>query len=240
MNLGDIQLIELVTPAIAISVLAYLINFFGKIIADQKPFADNRDWEIQLSGSYFILNIILSGVAGVYLANTVPLLVGHWTLHLMTFFILSLMGGCLWFYTTELGNSVYNIRKKAYEKFDAMMFNLPSSYAPYGKYISPSILSLVAFYLCTLELQSGNLYWIVISFSLTLNIYIWSALSFSLKRIEKIAPTLIHFKNQDVDPVEVDRILKINDDNIRARVGDAVVIINKDEVLKVEMKVLDE
>ncbi|MEA3449554.1 MAG: hypothetical protein U9Q85_01050 [Patescibacteria group bacterium] len=40
---------QLIQPAILIAVAAILIRFFGKIISDQKPFSDDRNWEIELN-----------------------------------------------------------------------------------------------------------------------------------------------------------------------------------------------
>jgi hypothetical protein len=42
-----------IAPTILISVVAFLSRFFGKIIADQRPFSDDRVWDIELSGIFF-------------------------------------------------------------------------------------------------------------------------------------------------------------------------------------------
>ena len=64
------HLAEILSPAILLGVLAYLTNFFGKAISDQKAFSDDRGWEIQLQGVFFfVLTIVPSGFAG-FLVST--------------------------------------------------------------------------------------------------------------------------------------------------------------------------
>lgn len=64
------HLVELFSPVIILGVLAYLTNFFGKAISDQKPFADDRSWEIQLQGVvFFVLTIIPSGFVGFLISS---------------------------------------------------------------------------------------------------------------------------------------------------------------------------
>jgi hypothetical protein len=80
---------NLITPAIIISLTVFLVHFFGKIIADAKPFADDRNWEIQLSGISFFINIIvIPSVIGFAIAWNLGNLVifVHWVnLFLITF-----------------------------------------------------------------------------------------------------------------------------------------------------------
>ena len=66
------HLAEILSPAIILGVLAYLTNFFGKAISDQKPFADDRSWEIQLQGVFFfVLTIIPAGFVGFIISSQI-------------------------------------------------------------------------------------------------------------------------------------------------------------------------
>jgi hypothetical protein len=88
------NLVSLVPPAIIISAIAYLVHFFGKIISDQQPYTDDRDWYAEVSGVFFFLGTILFyGVLGVLIALWLgDLYTGHW----FRFFIVIICGGWLW------------------------------------------------------------------------------------------------------------------------------------------------
>lgn len=237
MDIESLQIIEIITPAVVLAVLAYLTNFFGKVIADQQPFTDDRKWHIQIAGGIFMINIITGGTLGIWLANTLPFGVGYWWLHLTTFLVFGALGSALLFYNMKVSNEIYNIRKASFEKLDDTLGGLLSFYATVGKYIPVGILPVAVFYFCTLEFYSQNIYWIIITFSLGFMMLVWSAFGYSLRKIEEIAPVTIYFIDQIKEPITPARILKVNEDNIRLRVDNKIVILNKNEVLKIEMQI---
>jgi hypothetical protein len=237
MDIGTINLAGFITPAISLAVLAYLTNFFGQIIADQYAFTDDRKWHIQIAGSWFMLNIIVGGTLGVWLANTLPIGRGHWWLHLVTFIVFSLIGSALIFFNARTSNKIFNIKTEQFKKIDGKYSGLASFYASMGKYIPVGILPIAVFYFDTLEFYSQNIYWIILFFSFGLMMFAWSALGSSFKQVEDTAPVTIYFVDKTRDPVTPARILKVNEDNIRLRVENKIVILNKGEVLKIEMEI---
>lgn len=237
MDIESLKLIEIITPAVVLAVLAYLTNFFGKVITDQQPFIDDRKWHIQIAGGIFMINIIIGGTLGTWLANTIPFGIGHWWLHLTTFLVFGAIGSALLFYNVKTSNEIYNIKKNSFEKLDDKLQGLLSFYATIGKYIPIGVLPIVVFYFCTLEFYSQNIYWIIITFSLGFIMLIWSAFGYSLRKIEGIVPVTIHLIDETQNPITPARILKVNDDNIRLRVNNKIIILNKDEVLKIEMEI---
>ena len=56
----------------------------------------------------------------------------------------------------------------------------------------------------------------------------------SFNKMKDIVPVDLYFIDEIREPLIGIRILKINEDNIRARVGDKIMIINKDTVLRIE------
>ena len=230
------QFLGLIPPAVAISLFVYLVHFFGKIIADQVPFADDRKWHVQISGAMFMLNM-LSGVIGIYLANLYPWGIGHWWLHLITFAVLSFIGGTLFVHNLRESSEVFNYNSKIIPLLDEKLDGFASFYANIGKYMGVGLIPIVLFYFGTLEFISGNFYSIILSFVFIFLIFIWSAFGYSLRKIKDIVPIDIHFIDKERQPIIGARILKFNDNNVRARVGDTVYIINRDEILMTEMKI---
>ncbi len=47
-----------ITPAIFISLLVFLVRFLGRVVSDQKPFTDDRKWEVDVRGVFFVVNKI--------------------------------------------------------------------------------------------------------------------------------------------------------------------------------------
>jgi hypothetical protein len=240
--MDQINLTSLITPAIAISIIAYLTHFFGKIIEDQNPFADNRKWAIEISGIFFMVNIV-SGIVGIYVAINgfwfIPSYfgVGQSWLHLVTVFTLSFFVCVLLVNNMYLGSKLFNINKKTIENLEKNTFGITKELSNIGKYVGIGTLPIVLFYFATLEYLSGNIYWIIIYFSNIFLTFILLALNFSLKKFTKgdnITLASIYFIGKK-KPLTNVRILKVNEDNVRIRVEDKIIILNKTEVSKIEM-----
>lgn len=67
--------------------------------------------------------------------------------------------------------------------------------------------------------------------------FVWSAVQYSLNKVKDISPVDVYFLNGNTEPLQGVHVLKINDDNIRIRSEDKIIILNKDQVLKIEMKI---
>ena len=237
MDITDYSLfLGLIPPALAISLFIYLVHFFGKISSDQIPFADDRKWHIQISGAMFMLNMLF-GIIGVYLANLYPWGIGSWWMHLISFLVLSFIGGTLLAHNLRESSKFFNYNSKIIPALDAKFDGFATFYANIGKYMGIAIIPTVLFYFATLEFLSGNIYTIVISFVMIFQIFVWSAFGYSMRKIKDIAPVDVHFVDKDREPIRGARILKFNDDNVRIRANDTIYIINKNEILMTEMKI---
>lgn len=230
-------LIKLIPPALAVSLLAYLANFFGKVITDQYPFADNREWHTQIMGSMFMLNVLFGSIIGIFFANTFPVGIGHWWGHAATLVVFIFVGTALLFNTSRESARLFNYQKSIHEELDKKFGGLISWYVNIGKFLPPAIVPVIVSYLVTVEYLSGNLYWIAASFILGFYILFWSAFQYSLRKIKDIEPVTIYFIDKELESIQQARILKVNDDNIRIRVENTITILNKSEVLKIEMKI---
>lgn len=228
------QLLALIPPAIAISLFVYLIHFFGKIIADQEPVVDDRKWHVQLAGTMFMVNM-LSGLLGIYLANLAPWGLDAWWLHGVTFFVLSFLAGVLYCNNLRESTRVFNYKKNMLAAIEKRTDGFVTFYARIGDFIGVGILPVVLFYFGTLEFLSGNIYWTIFFASMIFLVFIFSAYNYSLRRLKDITPVDIHFIDKERETIVGARILKMNDDNVRARVGDTILILNKSEILKTEM-----
>ncbi len=230
------QLLSLITPALAVSVFAYFVYFFGKVISDQIPFADDRKWHIQISGVMFMLNA-LTGVLGVYLANTFPLNIDGWLLHFVTVSTLLVVGGILLFHVSTESSKIFKYNERKVSELDNKFDGLITLYSNLGKYIGVGILPILLLYIGTIEFMSGNIYTIIVSFVIIFYTFIWSAFGYSLRKIKDITPVDIYFVDKDREPLIGARVLKFNDDNVRIRVEDTIYIINKNEILMTKMKI---
>ena len=50
--------IQFIPAAVILSVIVFFVRFFGKAVADQIPYADNRDWSIEFSGLWFFIDFL--------------------------------------------------------------------------------------------------------------------------------------------------------------------------------------
>ena len=238
-SLNYINLLNLVPPAIAISALAYLTKFFGKVIADQKPFSDDRGWEIEIGGVFFMVNMAI-GVLGVYLATIHwPITLSGGWLHTSSLIALSILGGLLWGGNTMLGGKFFNLGSRAFDKLDEDKKATAKIIGNIGKYIPLWLPPIVLFYFGTLEYQSGSILWIILIWALIFFTFVLSALNYSLRNI-KASKCDIYFLDKKIKPLLGVSILKINTDNIRLRIDDRIFILNKETVFKIEMKIPDE
>ena len=224
--------LQLVTPAIGIGTLAYLANFFGKVITDQYSVVDDRRWNIQLSGVYFLMKL-MPGVLGVYLAVNFPLGVGYWWSHLVTFLIFLVARTLLGIHGEEVSSKIYKTTRRGFEKMDEKSQYVYSLLASAGGWLGASSFSIVLFYFGTLEYISGNPYWIIITIVLIFSILAQQALNFSLSKIKDIVLVTVYLK--DGSTYNKVFIIKEKDDSFRIRVDNKIILLSKNEVSRIEM-----
>jgi hypothetical protein len=230
------QLLELVPPALAVTLFVYLIHFFGKIIVDQIPYADDRKWSIQLHGTIFMVNMLAGGF-GVWLAVHFPLGVSDSWIHFWSFVILGLVGGTLLCHTVVESSKLYSHRTKQIQKLNEKTDGFLLFYAKIGSRIGVGILPVILFYFGTLEYFTGSIPWMIFSFTLIFLTFIWSAFGYSLRLIKELPQVNIYFTDSNIQTLIGAKLLKVSDDMIRVRSGDTIMLFNKGQIHKIEMEI---
>ena len=237
MNFISQNWVSLIPPAIVISAVAYFVRFLGRVIADQKPFADDRNWVIELSGIFFIfafiIPIILGIIGGLYLGD---LGAGHWIRLLITFSVTSWLVIVIQVFTEKLYDIPQpNIRYflKFTENKEPKIFI--DKFIKSLRFIRLDFLVLILVYIITREYLLNNFWWIIVFSFQTIFNFILIALTYSLS-VTKLLKVTIYFIGS-THPLSKVLLLKVNEDNIRIRDKNKVVILNKDQILKIEQEI---
>ena len=228
----------LLTPTIIVAALAYLIRLFGKIISDQKPFSDDRNWEIELAGLFFFLNFIVApgvvGYAAAYYLGSFG--AGHW----IHFLVASFLGGWILVATIYLLQKIYQVKfpeaslfKQA--KKDPTLQKLLEAMVGLNLITPQWALSIIFVYVGVLEYQSGSVPWMIYIGATLLFNFIFMASNHGLRA--NLPPKVDVYLIGNPEPMKDLTLLKINEDNVRLRDNDKVIILNKSQVLKIEQKI---
>ncbi len=232
---------NLITPAILLAVLGYLIRLFGRIITDAEAFVDDYKWHVELSGLMFAINYIaFPGLVAVLLLyfNPIKLIFSFWVGLVM----LTLVTGMLYVNGSMSGKTFYKLpelKSGAESKnnddsfqlfFEKFLSWLNKPFSNYGLFLISIVLMLI---LCA---QAGSTSTIKLAILILYNFiaYIFICVLYSLNKSKQLSQANIYFIS-GVEPVRDCLLLKINNDNLRVRVGDQLFIINKNQVLKVEI-----
>jgi len=245
-----------VTPALIVSGITFLTLLFGKIIADEREFADDRNWHIQLSGLIFVLIFIpIPAIVGYRLANFILVFFGFsfWVqavsilLLIVNFAILIILSE--WHMRRRYPFTGRSLISKILEKFEMEMekdadFGPIRAYLRHyrkAKHVASKRFKGISwlFGISIFLFYNASLYWISKS-------YLWSifAMTFgfggliliSYIRSMQIAKKImvdIYFTDGR-EPLKAVTLLRINDDNIRVRNTERVVLLNKSLVSRIE------
>jgi hypothetical protein len=233
-----------ITPAIVLSIAAYFTHLFGKVIADQKAFADNRDWEIEFSGLWFLADFLLPpGIIAVetllYFKDSIlgwlaqiPLYIAPVTYHWVDFVIIFIIGSYCTVAAGILTRGKYDLpspdqatEKDATERIFNRVANMNAVFL--------QMLSMIIIFIFALEVLSGSIFWISVFSVQIFSVLILIALNYSLVR--NFFPIVdIHFKNKR-KPLRGVTLFKVNDDNIKIRDAGKTSFLAKDEVLRWEI-----
>lgn len=224
----------LITPAVILGVVGYFARFFGKIIADQSPFADEREWMIELSGFMFMLNLS-TGVIGGIAALNLPHLGFGW-MHWINFTIVSLIVVIFSITNSQLFAEFYHLKANVFKKEDVGADVIKTTHH-IGQHIPHFLVPIILGYIGTIEYLSGSVVWIVISWTLILFALLQLATNFSLRKFNERVGTDIYFIDDSRETIRDALILKVNEDNIRIRVQNKIMILNKSEVFKIEFSI---
>jgi hypothetical protein len=240
------DLLNILTPAIALTVLAFLAKFFGKIISDQKPFADERGWDIELNGFNFMLGLVSYGSIGVALALAWRWTSTSWFAHAVVWFLVVFIGGILLFASIKKANERYELKHPNAEKQEKEFLEKHPKIGPdmkagnealvkFGARIPVWLVWILIPYFVTQEYFKQNIIWFIVILSQAFLALIFLAIRYSLQKT-KLQKVDIHFSG-DQEPLIGATLLKVNTDNIRARIEDKVLILNKSKIDKIEMDI---
>ncbi len=238
------NLAQWAAPAIILSVAAYFIRFFGKAISDQTPYADNRDWEIELSGVFFFVEflfppIIIASAILLYFKDPVMAWFGqisgafapltyHWVNLVVVFVIWTYYASASrvltkWKYKIPDGH-----REPAESDRRKKTFSLVAN--TNAVLLQPS--AMLLFFIFGVEISSGSMLWTTIFAVQLFTALIGLALNYSLMRT-RFPIINIHFSNGKPS-LQNTILLKANPDTFRVRDDERVLIIDKSVVSEIE------
>ncbi len=214
------------------------MRFFGKAIADQRPFSDDRGWQIELDGVKFTVNLLISGAVGVGAALGVAAAPdGFWN-HFLDFFVIGVIGQILIITSAIMGEELYDIKLPVIQRLRQKIAVASDGWQKdMFKNSNPAYISLwapvVIFFLVALEYRSGDTMWLIIVCAQAFLTVIACALHHSL----------LELKPQYVDvyftdgrkPLKQHRLLKITDNTVRLRHKDKVILLNRSQVRSIDM-----
>jgi hypothetical protein len=241
-------LLPFLPSTVAVTILGFFIRFFGKTVADQIPYSDNRDWSVELSGLWFFVDflfppIIIAGAFLLYFRNAVMTWFGqisvmlspisyHWV-NLAIIFI-------AWLYYA--GASVVLVQERYKIPDTTPNSDDPAAFSERRKrqfnwvtkvnavLLQPSVMLL--FFIAGAEALSGSVLWITVFAVQLFAALVGVALNYSLMRYR--FPTVnIHFATGKESLTDV-LLLKLNPDNVRVRDRERVLIINRSVLSEIE------
>lgn len=226
--------LKIFSSAASLAVLAYLIRFFGNIVADTKPFFDDRRWGAEFSGVLFFLNIIaFPGIVGGIIALYVGgLPASIWT-QLFYFLLISICGVFFWG-SFALARKVYDVELQPAkpEQKDYLEF-LDKFCIKITKYTWwPSI---ILGYVLTREYLTQSTTWLLIFTIEAFVSLVFQAIVYSMVTIKEL-PEVDIFIVGGKSVIRDAKLLKYNDSNVRLRIGNQIMILEKNQIAKIVFK----
>lgn len=227
----------LITPAILISAFVYLSNFLGKVITDQNPFLDDRKWGAQLYGLFFLLrNLAFPGIVGIALAHYFKFTIGwHWS-HLIAIIFI---GAWLLFSNSLISEKLYQLDASLLRKMFLFLSKndkeevdgLIKFFSQIDKLVS-GIFPILLGYILAIDFLTPSIMWLSLLSIEAFTVVFFMALNYSL-RLTKLSKVDVYLLGAP-EPMRGLDLLKLNEDNLRLRDGNKIIILNKDQVLKIE------
>ena len=237
------SLSQFIQPAILISVAAILIRFFGKVISDQKALTDDRKYEIELNGLMFFQQYVaICGVIGCYFAIKYNIFnhFGYWTILaflyiLMGHLVLSskILFGINYQFSDPMLEKGKTVLKKIDDKFTSSYYR---QLEWVGKHSPLGIYAIFISYVLISTIKIENKWWLFIFAVMVSSLYILIAIIYSLKKYRPQKANI--YLTGEAEPIRDVLILKVNDDNIRFRQEDRIIILYKSRVEKIELVIV--
>lgn len=240
-----------IAPAIILSILAYFVRLFGKAIADQVPYADDRDWQIEIDGLWFFVDFLLP-----------PGIIAVAVLLYFRGIIFSFLNGVnAWFNPVS-----YHWINLAIVFIVLLYYAIASSILSEGKYKLTALVSqtawggsdilegqrkkifswitdvnsvilqptaMVLVFIGSIEVLSGSILWMTVFAVQIFATLISLALNYSLMKYNFPVANVYFIDNKHSLRDVI--LLKVNKDNIRVRDGDRVRVINKNLISELEI-----
>lgn len=237
------ELIQLIPVAVIISVIIFLVKFFGKAYSDQVPFADDRSWHEELFGIFFFFGQILSPAILVLLLFSKGWKFWHFLREDWVLFGISVL--------VLIASTIVNNKSKKFFSDNNFfegnyLLSLEKISKPDNKNIDDSdktaLLKTLFFPLVTILIMCGVLllyrwmaYYHLVSSIFILFFYFTAlALIFSLMK-RHILKADIYFIDKREKAIKCCRVIKVNNDNVKIKTKDGkFLIINKASVFKME------
>jgi len=239
------QLINFIPIAVIVSIIVFLVKFFGKASADQVPFVDNRSWHEELFGIEFFATRFASPLIFIFILYS-----RHWNplkftsedLWLFVFGFISVI--MLSFASKNSINffkddnfddgNIFSFVKRLFNNKNVEKFNQGEKLLVLKHFVFP----LVAYFMMVMLVlfyEWGSYYHLLIAIIYFLFFLLSFALLLSLKK-RNILRADIKFVNDREDEIKDCRVLKINEDNIKVKItNNKVLILNKSTVSRIEV-----
>lgn len=231
-------------PAVILSAAAFLSRFFGKVITDQKAFSDNRDWDVEFFGIWFLADFLfppaviaialLSYFKGVILENLNAIaavffpLTYHWVDLAVVFLIIlycAIAGSIIARERYNVSRIMPNISEATNNKRFIRIINMNAALLQFFV-----VLLVLVF---GIEVIAGNIFWIT-AFSIELfSALLLIALNYSL--MKHSFPKINVFYISKKIPSRNVMLLKMNEDTLKIRKGEKTVIIERSDLLRIEI-----
>lgn len=236
-ELGTIEM-----PAILIIVGA-LIYFFGQVISDARPYADDRKWHTYGEGIIFfvlyislpfaIANFLIQAFGGFEFLN-------GWLGFAIILFIFANFVCWTQFLFARFFDTDHQYSQKMSEFLNRFPQNLRKYIEDYfQKLVRPRTLWLVAFiliYLLFNEYYMGHSYWLLIDLNIVFLCFFYLAHSSSLVSGKKLPVVNVYLKENPIPLLDC-ALLMNNKDNVRLRSGEKVIILSRDQISRMEFDI---
>lgn len=209
-------------PAIFVTIVVFLVKFFGKAVSDQKPFADDRDWQRDLDGVNFFARNIFSPIVGLLIFQSKNFNPFKFTRYDFLLFTLAIV--------VTFSLQIIVKRIKVFLKSDKLKENV-------GEIVlTKSALSIVTLGIIFLLMKFYNwgMYFYVLAGAVYLFIYLIGIAVYESLKVSNILLANIYFSDGQPE-LKKCRVMKINEDNVRITVNRKPVILNKSLISRIEI-----
>jgi len=235
-------LANLINPALVLTATGITINFFGWVISDQIPYADDKKWQIKANGIIFVIfKIVIPGCIAAGLVEYFRIQPHHFLS--LSFNIL--VSTILLFLTRSHSDKIYRLLEELPPQPELKFFwataeTLSEDWKKYKQliwqvwknwYVSPSLTVIL---LATVVSEMKDDYrWAIANATFVFLSFFCIAFEQSLRQIRKLASANIHLKAGEI--LTSAKIIKVSDPFIRANVDGKTMLINKDQISKIEI-----